>query len=143
MKKSRSTPPGDGAKVHPLKMSTPKPEAPKSVPVLLQEKPRKQMTPPGSIEAKAETPSKSRVWFELTKPGAKSVCVAGSFNDWRPERAPLVAATNGRWVGDLTLQPGRYEYLFVVDGQWIPDPNAKESVHNPFGGRNSIIGVSQ
>ena len=84
-----------------------------------------------------------RVSFELVKPDAKSVCVAGSFNDWKPERAPLAQATNGRWVGDLTVKPGRYEYLFVVDGQWIPDPNAKESVQNPFGGRNSILGVAE
>jgi hypothetical protein len=68
--------------------------------------------------------------------------VAGSFNDWTPEKAPLVPIGNGRWVGDLTVKPGRYEYLFVVDGQWLPDPNAKESVQNPFGGKNSILGVS-
>jgi 1,4-alpha-glucan branching enzyme len=83
-----------------------------------------------------------RVDFELVKPGAKQVCVAGSFNDWRPDTTPLAPADNGRWVGDLTIEPGRYEYLFVVDGQWLPDPNAKESVQNPFGGRNSVIGVS-
>jgi len=40
------------------------------------------------------------------------------------------------------VNPGRYEYLFVVDGQWLPDPNAKESVANPFGGRNSVLRVS-
>jgi hypothetical protein len=30
-----------------------------------------------------------------------------------------------------------------VDGQWLPDPNAKESVENPFGGRNSVLTVSE
>jgi hypothetical protein len=30
-----------------------------------------------------------------------------------------------------------------VDGQWLPDPNAKESVENPFGGRNSVLVVSE
>jgi hypothetical protein len=29
----------------------------------------------------------------------------------------------------------------VVDGKYIPDPLAKESVPNPFGGRNSILTV--
>jgi 1,4-alpha-glucan branching enzyme len=84
-----------------------------------------------------------RVSFEFVRPEAKNVCVAGSFNDWKPEKAPLVQMGNGRWVGDLPVKPGRYEYLFVVDGQWMPDPNAKESVQNPFGGRNSIVGVSE
>jgi hypothetical protein len=45
-------------------------------------------------------------------------------------------------VGDLAVQPGRHEYLFVVDGQWVPDPKAPETVPNPFGGRNSVLVVS-
>ena len=95
------------------------------------------------IAARPEPPNQARASFELIKPDAKSACVAGSFNDWRPERAPLVPTGNGRWVADVALKPGRHEYLFVVDGQWIPDPNAKETVQNPFGGRNSILGVSE
>ena len=50
---------------------------------------------------------------------------------------------NDRWFGDLELRPGRHEYLFVVDGQWLPDPNARESVQNPFGGKNSVLIVSE
>jgi hypothetical protein len=50
---------------------------------------------------------------------------------------------DGRWEGDLAVGAGRYEYLFVVDGQWLPDPNAKETVQNPFGGRNSVLTVSE
>jgi 1,4-alpha-glucan branching enzyme len=84
----------------------------------------------------------SRILLEFVKPGAKTVCVAGSFNEWQPEQAPLLAVGNGRWVGDLNVNPGRYEYLFVVDGQWLPDPNAKETVQNPYGGRNSVVTVS-
>jgi len=80
--------------------------------------------------------------LELIKPGAKQVAVAGDFNDWKPERSPLVQIGNGRWVGDLAVKPGRHEYLFVVDGQWLPDPNAKENVQNPFGGKNSVLIVS-
>src|SRR5215472_15620395 len=95
------------------------------------------------VVAKPQSPKVGRVSFELVRPDAKSVYVAGSFNDWKPEKAPLSPTGNGRWVGDLTLKPGRHEYLFVVDGQWMPDPNAKESVQNPFGGRNSILGVSE
>jgi hypothetical protein len=78
----------------------------------------------------------------FVKPEAKQVFVAGSFNQWRPEKTPLSPAGNGRWVGDLAVTPGKYEYLFVVDGQWIPDPNAKEAVQNPFGGWNSVLTVS-
>ena len=85
----------------------------------------------------------NHVSFELVKADAQKVCVAGSFNQWQPEQTPLVPVGNGRWVGDLTVQPGRYEYLFVVDGQWLPDPNAKDSVQNPFGGKNSVLIASE
>lgn len=85
----------------------------------------------------------NRVSLELVKPGARHVFVAGSFNDWKPERNPLLQTSTGRWVGNLAVKPGRHEYLFVVDGQWLPDPNAKETVKNPFGGLNSVLTVSE
>ncbi|HRT07735.1 MAG TPA: glycogen-binding domain-containing protein [Candidatus Paceibacterota bacterium] len=94
------------------------------------------------VEPKVETPKCGQVTLELVKPDAKSVCVAGTFNQWRPEQTPLRPAGNGRWVGDLRITPGRYEYLFVVDGQWVPDPNARETVRNPFGGQNCVLTVS-
>ncbi len=88
-------------------------------------------------------PRPSRVSLELVRPGAKQVFVAGSFNEWKPEKTPLAPSGKDRWVGDLTVRPGRHEYLFVVDGQWIPDPNAKEYVANPFGGKNSVLVASE
>ena len=104
------------------------------------------MTPaPSPVRTERPKPENrsNHVLLELVKPGAKSVCVAGSFNEWTPETTPLVPKGNDRWVGDLTVKPGRHEYLFVVDGQWVPDPNAKESVANPFGGMNSVLIVSE
>jgi len=92
-----------------------------------------------SESAKAGSSAMNQVSLQLNKPGAKIVCVAGSFNEWKPEKTPLVSLGNGRWAGDLTVKPGRHEYLFVVDGQWLPDPNAKENVQNPFGGKNSVL----
>ena len=132
------------AKPEPIKI-IPKPESPQNS-ALKPEVPKvilAKQEAPAPASAKAEGPKIGRVSLELVKPEAKKVCVAGSFNDWSPEKAPLILKGNGRWVTDLTLKPGRHEYLFVVDGQWIPDPNARESVQNPFGGRNSILGVSE
>jgi 1,4-alpha-glucan branching enzyme len=93
--------------------------------------------------AKSQNPKPESVSLELVEPAARQVYVAGSFNNWKPESTPLVALGNGRWKGDLKLGPGRYEYLFVVDGQWRPDPNARETVQNPFGGQNSVVMVSE
>lgn len=104
------------------------------------------LPPPAAATTQTAKPAEvkaNHVLLELVKPGAKSVCVAGSFNQWTPETTPLVRKGNDCWVGDLTVKPGRHEYLFVVDGQWVPDPNAKESVANPFGGMNSVLIVSE
>lgn len=80
--------------------------------------------------------------LELLNAEAKSVSVAGSFNGWNPQKTPLHRNANGRWAGDVMLEPGRHEYLFVVDGKWLPDPKAREQVGNPFGGHNSVIVVT-
>ena len=81
------------------------------------------------------------VHFEFTHPTAKKVCVAGTFNHWQPEAKTLHVSGGGRWIKESALAPGSYEYCFVVDGQWMPDPLAKESVANPFGGKNSVLKV--
>ncbi len=79
--------------------------------------------------------------FVLDMPQAKSVAVAGSFNNWKP----VTMRKNGDscWRISLMLPPGRHEYRFVVDGRWIDDPRAAESVPNPFGGRNAILTIKE
>src|SRR5580765_344379 len=82
------------------------------------------------------------VRFEFTHPTAVTVCIAGTFDDWRPEAKPMHPMGDGRWLKETVLPPGNYEYCLVVDGQWMPDPLARETVPNPFGGRNSILKVA-
>jgi 1,4-alpha-glucan branching enzyme len=86
---------------------------------------------------------KPAVRVAFTHPTAKAVAIAGCFNDWRPEATPMVALGNGRWIKSIVLPPGTYEYCLVVDGQWLPDPLANESIPNPFGGLNSLLKVEK
>lgn len=79
--------------------------------------------------------------FEFTDPSATSVCIAGTFNNWRPETKTLHSSGVGNWWKETELPPGKYEYCLVVDGKYIPDPLAKETVPNPFGGQNSVLTV--
>jgi len=82
------------------------------------------------------------VRFEFTHPTATTVSVAGTFNEWHPTTKWMHPSGNGHWLKETALAPGTYEYCLVVDGQWMPDPLAKETVPNPFGGRNSILEVA-
>ena len=72
---------------------------------------------------------------------ARTVCIAGTFNDWNPKSTTMVSAGQGQWIKDLSLRPGSYEYQYVVDGKWINDPQAVKSTPNPYGGRNSVLVV--
>jgi 1,4-alpha-glucan branching enzyme len=80
-----------------------------------------------------------RVRLEFFHPQASGVNIAGSFNDWRPGSAWMIALGNGRWVKEIMLPPGRYEYCFVVDGHWLPDPRAGDSTPSLRGNHNSIL----
>ena len=89
-----------------------------------------------------ETPTASDtkdVMLTLERPGARKISVAGSFNEWNPERTPMSRDLEGTWRATLSLKPGRYEYRFVADGQWISDHNASESVLNEYGSTNSVL----
>jgi 1,4-alpha-glucan branching enzyme len=82
------------------------------------------------------------VRFEFTHPTAETVCVAGTFNHWQPDAKTLHPIGSGHWLKETALVPGTYEYCLVVDGQWVTDPRATETVPNPFGGRNSVLRVA-
>ena len=81
------------------------------------------------------------VQFTLNLPQAKAVGIAGTFNGWDPVLAPMRRGFDGCWSATVKLSPGRYEYLFVADGNWIRDAKARETAPNPFGGVNSVISL--
>ena len=84
-------------------------------------------------------PTKKRGTFSLHAPEASQVCVAGTFNDWDPEARPLKQDKKGTWRTWTSLEPGRYEYRFVVDGEWREDPACAETCDNSFGTCNSVL----
>jgi 1,4-alpha-glucan branching enzyme len=90
---------------------------------------------------KGERPVEKPVEFILNSPQARAVAVAGAFNDWDVKRTPLRQEAGGSWKTTVWLPTGRYEYRFIVDGQWISDPSARETTPNAFGSTNSIVVV--
>ena len=81
------------------------------------------------------------VKFALSSPAAGEVLLAGEFNNWDTCSTPLKKSNNGIWSTNIRLLPGRYEYNFIVDGNWVQDTCSPEMVKNPFGTQNSVIMV--
>lgn len=75
---------------------------------------------------------------------AHTVAIAGDFNGWNPQANILEDPEgDGIWTGTLKLKPGRYEYMFVLDGEkWFPDPNALRYVKDGFGNKNAILEIN-
>ena len=73
-----------------------------------------------------------------------TVAIAGDFNNWDPQVNILEdPESDGIWTGTLKLEPGRYEYMFVMDGEkWFPDPNALRYVKDGFGNKNAILEIN-
>ena len=72
-----------------------------------------------------------------------SVYLAGEFNGWSMRSTPMADDDgDGLWRTWYPLRSGRsYEYKFVVDGQWITDPNAPQT--NPDNYNNGVVYVAE
>ena len=98
----------------------------------------------GETKAAGRAPSAAAdggVVLELDLPNASQVFVAGQFNEWSLTKTPLERGADGIWRATLQLKPGKYEYKFYVDGQWLEDPTNPDKVPDPYGGNNSVLTV--
>lgn len=71
-------------------------------------------------------------------PDARIVAVAGSFNNWNQSQL-LFARVGGEWICRINLPPGKYEYKFIVDGNWLTDPRNSKITHDDRGNENSVL----
>lgn len=63
-----------------------------------------------------------RFTFEGSE-GIDSVAVAGTFNHWVGDAAPLTRVGASTWQATVPASPGRHHYKYVVNGRnWILDP---------------------
>ena len=75
-----------------------------------------------------------------------SVSLRGSFNNW--DEWPM-KEENGTWSTAVCLRPGKYEYKYFINGQWVKDmsddgtgepydPDADGYTDDGYGGRNAV-----
>lgn len=72
---------------------------------------------------------------------AKSVSVAGTFNNWDRNANPMKVDSDGRtWRLSLKLAFGKHQYKFVRNGEeWMVDPNASKNIDDGNGNTNSEL----
>ena len=79
-----------------------------------------------------------RVQFEFLALDAQEVYLAGDFNNWETSTNLMKKDKKGIWKTIFSLTPRRYEYRFLVDGNWENDPSCCDCVPNEFGSQNCV-----
>jgi 1,4-alpha-glucan branching enzyme len=80
-----------------------------------------------------------RVTFQVSANPTSEVCLAGSFNNWDAQRHKMKdTRSNGKYTITLMLPKGEYEYKYVINGNWVVDPECQDWVRNSFGTLNSV-----
>lgn len=75
---------------------------------------------------------------------AKSVFVAGTFNDWSKDAAPMKETQGGVWETEMDIAAGSHFYKFVINGNvWVSDPSNPETSDDGQGGKNSVLYVGK
>ena len=89
----------------------------------------------------AKGSKKGTVSFTVKPQAApKKVMLAGDFNKWQP--VPMKKQKDGSFSAVVTLAPGTYEYKFVIDDQWVVDPDNSVWAVNNYGTLNSVAQIS-
>jgi 1,4-alpha-glucan branching enzyme len=86
-----------------------------------------------------------KITFFLPKeaaPEARSVAVAGDFNNWDPHMCRMKKLKNGNYSLEVKLEAGNeYEFRYLIDDtRWENAWNADKYVWSPYGNcENSVI----
>ena len=83
-----------------------------------------------------------KIAFRMAAAPGSKVSVAGTFNDWDPEKNPMKDDPgSGHCKTVVALPAGKYEYKFIVNGEWGLDPNCQDQAPDNHGSLNSVITV--
>ncbi|HSS21474.1 MAG TPA: DUF3471 domain-containing protein [Pyrinomonadaceae bacterium] len=70
------------------------------------------------------------------------IALAGSFNNWNQSQY-IFGREDGDWVCRVDLEPGKHAYKFIVDGNWLLDPENPNTEDDDYGVKNSVIIVTK
>ncbi len=82
-----------------------------------------------------------KVTFNVPAKEAKTVEVAGDFNNWKSTK--LKKFKNGNFKAQINLPVEKeYQFKYIVDGEWVNETEADAYKWNDFAaGENSVVVV--
>jgi 1,4-alpha-glucan branching enzyme len=126
--------PSHSTTVQPRRTDTEAEEAIKAHAPNKNKKERKMQTTTSQNKKFAGSPTQ----FAFEAPTSQRVSLAGNFNNWDTNAAPMHKGADGIWRLSLPLGPGQYEYRFYADGVWRDDPGAQQRAANALGTENCV-----
>ena len=91
---------------------------------------------------KAVSTVKKSVEFKINAMPGSQVYLAGSFTQWSVDQKILKDRNNrGEYRAKVMLEPGVYEYKFIVNDAWMLDPDNPNFNSNGLGTLNSVVVV--
>ena len=84
-----------------------------------------------------------KVTFSVEAKEASTASVVGDFNDWNPEKGELSKLKSGTFKAAFDLpKDASYEFKYIVDGEYINEPEADSFVWNGFAGaENGVLAI--
>ncbi len=73
-------------------------------------------------------------------PDASVVVLTGTFNNWHQSQLRF-GREGDEWVCRIDLDPGVYQYKFIVDGDWLLDPSNPDTAEDEAGNVNNVLEV--
>ena len=85
--------------------------------------------------------NKTKHTFIFDPKGKKynKVHIKGEFNAWNPNATKLRLSDDGIWQQEIEIEPGTYQYVYVIDGKEMPDPANPDKISNGMGAFNSVL----
>jgi hypothetical protein len=85
---------------------------------------------------------KKKVTFKYNAPeNTHEVKLCGNFTSWEKGCIIMNHVRGAEWKAQVSLEPGEYEYKFLVDDKWYTDPSANRQQMNAVGNENSVKSV--
>src|ERR1700744_2778977 len=69
---------------------------------------------------------------------SKRVFLSGNFNSWSTLKGAM-KKMDGGWMLDIKLEPGIYQYKYIIGGHWSTDPNNQLIANDGAGNTNSVF----